>query len=182
MDNRMPLGSFLIISFGREKCYFQVVFNVVFYQYIPVQTSSYWHVPNWSLLQDYWAISASLLSANLSTTHKLEGWKAWVGLEVRVRVGDSNHQAMPPPSLISLLPLSKVELKICEDCKSFADEYWWTISQGHCTHDMCVYEICSLWIFALCSANLELWEQAYPILKKFAMYMWTNVSSTTRHI
>ena len=60
-----------------------------------------------------------------------------------VRVGNSNHQAMPPPSVILLLPLSKVELKICEDCKCFADEYRWTISQGHCTHDMCVYEICN---------------------------------------
>ncbi len=37
---------------------------------------------SWSFLQDYWAITISLLGANLSTAHKLDGWKAWVGLEV----------------------------------------------------------------------------------------------------
>ncbi len=30
----------------------------------------------------YWVITASLLSANLSTAQKLEGWKDWLGLEV----------------------------------------------------------------------------------------------------
>ncbi len=42
----------------------------------------FWSNRNWSFLQDYWAITASMLGANLSTAHKLEGWKAWVGLEV----------------------------------------------------------------------------------------------------
>ena len=38
--------------------------------------------PKLIVLTNYWAITASLLGANLSTTHKLEGWKVLVDLEV----------------------------------------------------------------------------------------------------
>ena len=44
--NKGTVGSILIISFGREKLGFEVVFDVVFCLCISIETSCYWHVPN----------------------------------------------------------------------------------------------------------------------------------------